>query len=469
MFSLIGYTKEYKIRYNRNIVLIIEIRRIMMKEITFKKLNQYESNYNQDHANTVLRRALAKNAITDIAHVSEREMDQNHYFSLELETLSANNQKATGRCWLFAGLNVLREVAAKKYNVKDIEFSQNYQAFYDKFEKINYFIQSMDDFLHVDGDDRTLKHLLEQGIQDGGQWDMFVSLVKKYGIVIKEAMPETHSSSNSRGMNRLINLQLKKYACDARKLASENRLNELEQLKEDTLSNLYGFLVTNLGVPPKTFNFEYVDKDKVYHMESNLDPVKFYEGLEMNLDDYVSVINAPTKDKPFNKSYTVSYLGNVIGGKEIRHLNIEMNRLVELVLSQLKDKEVVWFGADVSFDNNREKGIWDDKQFDYNTTFKMNFNMTKEERLDYVSGAMNHAMVITGVNLIGDEPTKWRIENSWGVERGNKGYYLMSQTWFLEHTYQAVIHKKHLTEAELKSYHQTPIILKPWDPMGSLA
>ena len=440
-----------------------------MKPITKERLQQLQESYNDNPIQKVLRHALAKNPLMDIAYVAESQLETNFKFSIDLETLPVTNQKSSGRCWLFAGLNVLREVAAKKYNVSNIEFSQNYLAFYDKYEKINFFIEAIDDFLDCDQDDRTLKHLLAQGIQDGGQWDMFVNLINKYGLVIKEAMPETHSSSNSAYMNRLINIQLRKYAYTARELFQSGKPSEIKSLKEDTLARLYDFLATTLGLPPKSFDFEYVDKVKNYHLLKNQNPLDFYKALNHNLDDYVSIINAPTKDKPFNKNYTIQYLNNVVGGKNINHLNVEMSRLEELILAQLNDKEVVWFGSDVAFFGDRESGIWDDTAYDFDSAFDMSFRMNKEARLDYLQGAMNHAMVITGVNLEDGKPTKWKIENSWGEDKASKGYYLMRNTWFSEHVYQGVVHKKYLTKSELDTYNSQPIVLKPWDPMGSLA
>lgn len=441
-----------------------------MNSLKTAQINEMFERYNEKPVQKVVRRALVKNSIADITSISERETDVQFKFSNDIETLPVTNQKSSGRCWLFAGLNVIRELVSNKLDLKEFEFSQNYQAFFDKFEKINFFLESMDDFLVCDNDDRTLKHILQSGIQDGGQWDMFVSLVEKYGVVPKEAMPETHASSNTAQMNRFINIKLRQYAARARALASLNKLKEVQVLKQQTLEALYGFLVTNFGVPPKTVNFEYVNKKKEHNFVKNLTPIEFYKSFSnVNLSDYVSVINSPTSDKPFMTSYTIDYLGNVVGGKEIKHLNLEMPRLIELTINQLKDKEVVWFGADVSFYGDRTKGVWDEQSYDYESTFEMSFEMTKAERLDYLQGQMNHAMVITGVNLIDDLPTKWKIQNSWGSEKGSKGYYLMSNSWFNEHTYQSVIHKKYLSKAELDAYNEKPIRLKPWDPMGSLA
>ncbi len=439
-----------------------------MKKINKNELKILKEEYLQNDLHKGLRSALSKTNLHDVIYLSEAEKNQNFHFSLNLDTLPVNNQKRSGRCWIFAGLNVLREVAAKKYHVANIEFSQTYLAFYDKLEKTNYFIEAMDDFLGVDNDDRKLKHLLKMGIQDGGQWDMFVSLINKYGIVIKEAMPETFQSSNTMLTNQIINFQLRKYVSEARELFEKKESAKIKTLKADYFKKLYQLLVSAYGVPPTSFDYEYVDKDKNYQLLNNLDPIKFYQDLKIDLNDYISVINAPTKDKPYFKNYTVEYLGNVVSGKEINHLNLPMERLIELTIKQLKDKEVVWFGSDVFFYGDREKGIWDDKQLDY-SLLGIDYNMSKENRLNYVQGAMNHAMIITGVNLKDEQPNKWKIANSWGDDKGSKGYYLISQSWFLEHVYQVIINKKHLTESELKAYNSKPTVLKPWDPMGSLA
>lgn len=196
----------------------------------------------------------------------------------------------------------------------------------------------------------------------------------------------------------------------------------------------------------------------------------FFKYIGKEIDEYISIINAPTSDKQFYKSYTISHLGNVVEGKEIKHLNVPMDRLKQLVVAQLKNNEIVWFGADVAYYGIRDEGIWDDKSFDYMSPFGMDFSLDKGSALDYRMSAMNHAMCITGVNLDDEgKATKWKIQNSWGTENGAKGYYIMSATWFDKFTYQVVTHKKYLSEKELSAYNSQPVILNPWDPMGTLA
>lgn len=438
-----------------------------MKEITRKQIDQFNLLLTKKDTQSALRRVLFNNDLNTIFTKQEKMKDNSFYFSNEIKTLPVANQKRSGRCWIFAGLNVLREVLAAKYELSNFELSQNYVAFWDKFEKINYFIESIDDFLDVDYDDRTLQHILKTGIQDGGQWDMFVSLVLKYGVVPQADMPETNVSSNTGFMNGVINLKLRKYVAEARK--HKNEKEKVNELKKELLEELYIFLTTCFGVPPKEFDFEYKAKDKVSVIKGLTPQSFYYEHIGDILNDYVSVINAPTFDKPFLKTYTVAYLGNVVGGKDIKYLNLEMNRLKELTINQLKNNEVVWFGCDVSRFGDRVGGIWDDELFDYDKMLEMNLQMSKNDQLIYSQSAMNHAMVLTGVHLDDNVSKRFKIQNSWGKENGKEGYYVASDSFFEQYVYQAIINIKYLTEEELKAWKQAPIILKPWDPMGSLA
>jgi len=440
-----------------------------MKKISFADLKKWESHYDNKPVQKALSRVIVKNELQGLFEKLEVKPSIQFKFSNEIKTLPVTSQKQSGRCWIFAGLNVLREIVANRYEMKDFELSQNYTAFYDKLEKINYFIEIMDDFLKVDQDDRTLQHILKTGIQDGGQWDMFVSLIEKYGVVPKEAMQETSSSSNTRFMNQIINIKLRQYASNARHLFAEDRKDEIESLKKQTLDELYTFLVTNFGMPPKSFDLEFVAKD-AYQIIKGLTPQAFYKDYMHDvLKEYISIIHAPTQDKPFMKTYRVAYLGNVIDGREIKYLNLDMESFKDLVLKQLNNKELVWFGSDVSRYGDRNVGVWDDNQFDDEEMLEMSLYMTKEDELDYSNSSMNHAMVLTGVNLDEGKPNRWKIENSWGDQNGNKGYYLMTDTWFDRYVYQAVVNKKYLSQEQLQAWAQKPIILKPWDPMGSLA
>ena len=436
-----------------------------MKEIFIEDLNKIEKEYSKNIGYTIARRALNKTKISDLSIKSEQTEYTRNAFSIDLKTLPVTNQKRSGRCWIFAGCNVIREKIAQKYNLKDFELSQNYIAFYDKLEKCNYLLEKIISLKDREKDDRTLDYLLSTGIQDGGQWDLFVNVVNKYGLVPKSAFPETFQSSNTAEIDKLLNKYIRKFAYDIR-----NTKVDIQAEKDEYIKNIYKILCSSFGVPPKEFSFEYVDKDKNYHIIKDLTPLKFYkEIVPINLNDYVSIINSPTDDKPFNKVYTVDFLGNVLEGNEIIYLNLEIERLKELAISQLKEGETVWFGSDCGKEADRENGIWDDKTFDIDTLFQINSEMSKGAMLDTRESAMNHAMVITGVNLDENKPTKWKIENSWGDDVANKGYYTATDTWFSKFVYQIVVNKKYLTEKEQEILKEEKIRLKPWDPMGTLA
>ena len=441
-----------------------------MEPIKKTYLEKELNNYKKDDKNTIIRHALVKNSLYTVAASQDEIKEMDFNFDINIKTLPAANQKASGRCWLFAATNVCREVIAKKLNLANFELSQSYLAFYDRLEKSNYLLEAVIELIDKDYDDRTLAFLLQNGVGDGGQWDMFVSLANKYGLCPKNVYPETNTSSATRETAQLINFSIRKFASDAKALFNEKGLEAVRKEKESVLNKIYFLLVNAYGLPPEKFDFEYTDKDGNYHIEKGFDALSFKEKyLGDSLNDYVSLINAPTKDKAFGKTYTIQYLGNVVGGKQVTHLNVTMDRMKELILKQLKDDRIVWFGSDVGFYRENDEGVWDDTRFDLNTPFGLDLKMNKGESLDYHASQMNHAMCITGVSFREGIPSKWKIENSWGKDRAKDGYYMMSASWFDQFVYQAVVDKKYLNKEELKALEGKAIVLKPWDPMGSLA
>ena len=442
-----------------------------MKEIKISDLRKIEKEYLSDKACAVARHALSNTDISVVALTKDLDSEKDFQFDIDLKTMPVTDQKASGRCWIFAACNFMREIIGKKIGVKNFELSQSYIAFYDKLEKLNFTLNALIETINEDYDDRTVQYLVSNGIGDGGQWDMIVNIVKKYGICPKNVYGETATSSGTRMLNLLLNTELRKFASEAREVKAKKGMKAVEELKESYVKRFYKALISCYGVPPTKFDFKYVDSKDKFKVEKGFTPNEFFEKyIGSKLDDYVSIIDAPTKSKPYGKSYTVKYLGNVEGGKIVKHLNLPMERMKELIISQLKDGEVVWYGSDVAFYRDNITGSWDDEMFDFKSLLDLDFKMDKGESLDFRASAMGHAMCITGVAF--DEKgkaTKWKIENSWGAERAHKGYYLMSGTFFDQYVYQAVVNKKYLTKEELAAYNAEPIILKPWDPMGSLA
>ena len=419
-----------------------------------------------------MENAISHNGLLASLEKRSAAVENTPIFSLDLTKDKVSDQKASGRCWMFAALNTFRHKMIAGFQLEDFELSQAHTFFWDKYEKSNWFLEQVLATADQELTSRKVKFLLDTPQQDGGQWDMVVALFEKYGVVPKSVYPESISSSNSRELNQILNKLLRQDAQILRELAAKGAESaELQAKKEELLQEVFNFLAMNLGLPPRQFDFSYRDKDNNFHSESGLTPQVFFKKyVDLKLDDYVSIINAPTADKPYGKSYTVEMLGNVVGSKPVRYLNVEMDRLKELAIAQMRAGETVWFGSDVGQSSNRKAGIMADGMYDFTSSMDIQLTQDKAGRLDYSESLMTHAMVLTGVDL--DEngkAKKWKVENSWGEKVGNKGYFVASDSWMDEYTYQIVVRKEFLTEAELAAYEAEPIVLAPWDPMGALA
>ena len=444
----------------------------MNQTITKETLAAFDQQFHSQKLYTAAKNAVTNNGLLASAKNPEAARHSRHTYSITLEQGDITNQKQSGRCWMFAALNTFRFEVMKKLNLKTFELSQSYTLFFDKLEKSNYFLESILDTLDEPVNGRLVSYLLSAPINDGGQWDMLCSLVEKYGVVPKDAMPETAVSSCTREMNSVITRKLREYACILRKAHAQGASREeLSAKKQEMLNEVYRILCICIGEPPKTFDFEVEDKDKKFHRDINLTPQEFFRKyVGLNLSDYISLINAPTADKPYHRSYSVKFLGNVKEGRQVRYLNLEIEELKKAAIAQMKDGSPVWFGCDVGKSSSRDEGLLDTETYNLENRLDTGFGMTKAERLDYGESLMTHAMVFQGVNLDDNgKPNRWRVENSWGEAPGNKGYYVMSDAWFDEYMYQIVVNKKYLPEEFLKEYESEPILLEPWDPMGSLA
>ena len=330
-----------------------------MKEITIDSLNKYEKDFDSERFNEIAMNAVVSNGIDTSAVNYSDVRRERHNYSITIETGDITNQKQSGRCWMFAALNLMRIEVMKNLNLKTMELSQSYPLFYDKLEKTNYFLDSIIKTVNEPLEERLVSHLLTDPLCDGGQWDMFVNLVKKYGVVPKDAMPESISSSATKELDRYLTLKLREFAYTIRSSYENGKsIDDLYDMKDDMLNIIYRMLSISLGKPPKKFTYEVTDKNGKFIRIENITPVEFFNKyVDIELDDYISIINAPTKDKPYGKTFTVDYLGNVAEGREIKYLNLPIDDLKLLAIKQLKDDKAVWFGSDVGQFSTREGGI----------------------------------------------------------------------------------------------------------------
>ena len=445
----------------------------MSKNISVSHLKSFKKEFDSSKHSKNSMNTLTRSKLEDVTMDWEtyKKLDHNYSNIVKNEMSKVTNQKASGRCWGFAALNLMRIDFTKKYNLSNFEFSQSYFMFFDKLEKSNYFLENILSTLDLEYDSRLIMWLLDSPIQDGGQWDMFVNLMEKYGIVPQSAMPETIHSSASRPMNILITRTLRKFASILRSEFKDGAsLKDLRELKVDMMSTIYKMLCSFIGQPPVKFDWQVRDKKKKFISHEGITPLDFYKKMNpMNLKDKVCLIHCPMSNKNFNQLYTVKYLGNVTEGQIIKYLNVSIDELKKAAIKSIKNDEAVWFGCDVGKMFHRDLGVMDNRLYDYESFFGIDSNMDKATRLEYGDSQMTHAMLFTGVDIKKNKPEKWRVENSWGNKSGDKGYFLMSDEWFEQYNYEVVVDKKYLSKKILDMFNKKPVSLEPWDPMGALA
>ncbi|HEY5398139.1 MAG TPA: C1 family peptidase [Trebonia sp.] len=417
---------------------------------------------------------LAQNAVTrvtvdDVAINREIVNSIDHSLSTTLDDWKVTNQEKSGRCWLFAGLNLLRVGVMRETGLKDFEFSQNYAMFWDKLERANYFLEAMIETADRDLDDRTVGFLLETVAGDGGQWNMFAALVAKHGLIPKGYMPETQSSSNTGRMNSILRYQLRQGAMAVRAARLEG-LEAARAAKAEVMQIVHRVLCIHLGTPPERFDWQWTDKDKKFHRDGVLTPQEFAaKYVDLPVSDYVCLVNDPRPSSPIGRTFTVEYLGNVIGGPPVTYLNVDVQVIKDIAAATIAGGEPVWFGCDVGQMMSNDYAFWDAELYDLPSVYDAPFGLDKAARLAYHESAMTHAMLFTGVDVLDGAARRWRVENSWGADRGKDGFYTMNDSWFGQYVFEIAARKSALPAELQAALDAEPIVLPAWDPMGALA
>ena len=435
------------------------------------QIESYRDAFGARTADRIARNAVTHNQIREVALNRDAVIEGRMTFSHEIESGPITSQKRSGRCWLFAALNWFRLDCMEAMDLEGFELSPSYLMFWDKLEKANYFLESILETTDESTRSRLVSWLLDDPVDDAGQWDMFINLVDKYGVVPKEVYPESESSSSTRVMNTYLTEKLREWAGELRRMSAEDAtLPEMRARKEEMLETVYRILAIHNGEPPESFEWSWRDEEGEFHDAGELTPTAFFERyVDVELDDYVSLIHCPTPNKPMGATYTVDHLGNVAGGRPIRYLNADIDVLRSAARAYLEDEHPVWFGCDVGKQLHRDRGILDDETFDIDALYGTDFQMSKSDRVAYGHSKMTHAMLFTGMHLQDDEVVRWKVENSWGDDNELDGFLVMDDGWFDDYLFQVVIPHDRLPDELREALDEEPIHLSPWDPMGALA
>lgn len=439
---------------------------LFAQDISKPALEQIRSGFKKDAYTKAMQNALSSNDISKLAWNRANVGTVDQLFSYRVDVSGITDQKSSGRCWMFSSLNLFRPGVMKKFNTSEFEFSESYLYFYDLLEKANLFLNNMENSASLPLENEKVRWYLKSPVDDGGQWVNFVNLVKKYGMVPKEAMGETNSSENTSLLTKFLNTKLREDALEIRDLKnSKADPKKIAAQKVGMLSEIYRMLALNLSEPPSEFVWRYKDKDKKI-VEKNYTPQSFRDEVlgETNLDDLVMIMNDPSR--PFWKHYEVENYRNTSEGNNWHYVNLPNDVIKEFCIASIKNNEALYASCDVGKQLRREVGILDVDNFDYESVYGVKFGMDKAQRIQTGESGSSHGMALIAVDVDAQgKPVKWQFENSWGPAAGEKGYLTFTDAWFNEYMFRFVINKKYLTSKVLEIYAQKPEMLPPWDPM----
>ncbi|AIA29230.1 aminopeptidase C [Mycoplasmopsis californica] len=435
-------------------------------------IDNFYKSYTSNPVNKIVENAVTKNGVNNAVYNNEVRKFHNNKFSVETKKGGITNQKQSGRCWIFAALNVLKPSTMSALNVDSFEFSQAYTMFWEKMEKANTFLNLIIEHSHLDYQDRLFEMFLKFGHEDGGYWEWAEGLISKYGVVPKNLMPETFNSSNTSQLNSLLEICLLNAVKEFKGINTSTVTGQQkEEFKTKTLNKVFEICVKALGLPPKTFDFEYTDKDKKFQKIENITPLEFLSKYAR--EDYKELVNlyADPRDK-YTKNTVIKakYFRGPIESRSLSFINVDLKTLKNATIASLKAGEPVWFACDMGPQLDRKAGIMDTNLYQYEQAFNIGSKLTKADRLEFKMSAPNHAMTFVGVDLDkNNNPIKWEVENSWGDDNGEKGYFSMSDEWFDEYMYSIIVSPKFI-EAQIleESKVNKEIEIEPWDPLSMI-
>ena len=435
--------------------------------ITTEMLKEIQGTRTQTVAEKALSNALATNAIDNLAKnfANSGEIDPN--FMVETPKQSITNQKSSGRCWMFSGLNVLRSCFAERSDSLLVEYSQDYLFFWDQLEKANLFLQGVIDTSEKPIDDLRVQFFFKSPLNDGGTFCGVADLAEKYGLVPKSVMPETYSAESTSRIRSLMSSKLREMGLHLRDMMNGGKKKDVAKEKTKMLSEIYKMLCIAYGEPPTSFTYAFKNKKGNATGEAKTyTPQSFYEatvGGKLN-GTFIMVMNDPRR--PYHKTYEVEYDRHTYDGHNWKYLNLPMDEIAQLAIASLKDGRKLYSSYDVGKQLDRDRGYCDLENYDYASLLGTSFNMDKAQRISTFDSGSTHAMTLTAVDLdAAGKPTRWKVENSWGAASGMNGYIVMSNRWFEEYMFRLVVDNKYVSEKLMKEYEQKPLMVMPEDPL----
>ncbi len=431
-----------------------------------KALGEIQGSLVQTPALRAAQNALAATDLQAVVTDLQKARQQDTLFTHVITAGKITNQEQTGRCWLFAGLNVLRPAVMAKYKLENFEFSQAYSQFYDKLERANRTLELAIALRNEPPDSRKNALLLKDPVPDGGDWNYVLALVDKYGLVPKSVMPDTWSASHTDAMNALLDARVRKGIVAIRKAAASGAdVARLRQEKMAVLKDVYRILVLCLGEPPRQFTWRYEDKDHKVSEPHTYTPQSFYkEWVGVSLHDYLRFVNYP--GKPMHVPLRFAWNRDMADAPDMQAVNVTTDKMESMAMKSILADEAVWFCCNSSVQRDNAAGLWDEGIQDYSDLFGVNFSMDKADALAYLQDAPNHCMVFIGVNVTAGKPDKWKVENSWGDKRGREGYWTITSSWFDAHVFEMLVNRKFVPPELAKLADQKPVVLPPWDPFS---
>lgn len=444
-------------------------------DISYKQLERYQQQYDKNSKYKVLQGVLRSSKMVDVAANPNSLRELPFSFNVSLpETTQPLDQKNSGRCWIFAALNVLRHKLIQHYKLpSNFELSEAYIARCDKLERCNACLEILYEFAKKKITNQSIEYafLIPRLLEDGGTWGMFVNVIKKYGIVPKDIYPDNAQATTTYAVNSVISQIVMQSSA---LITSDISHNEFMKIKADVLEKCFKVINTCYGNVPKKFKWTY--KEKI--TEKEYTPMSFYNKIVKRVVDvskFVSICNFPPEQ--YHTTLCVEYIQNVLDQKDSvrykdsnRYYNLPKDDFKAAIAKTIANGNAVWFAAEWGKHYYLDiHTVLDEKSSNVSEFFDIDLHTTKKQGLETQSTIPVHAMVFVGCNVTNKKPltiNRWKVENSHGNKTKTQGFITMSDSWMNDYVIVAAVPRNCLPKHLLKRMSEKHEV--KWLPMHSV-